>query len=85
MTQVHDTATLPAIHEGDFETAVRKLHSSLVVDLWPDAGLLLGGRSRGATYKAAKDGSIPVIRIGRSLMVPTAKLRHMLGIEPEAA
>ena len=64
-----------------FEEARRRLDERLVVDLWPDAGVLLGGRSRTATYRAAKEGTIPVLRIGKLYKVPTAKLRQMLGID----
>lgn len=40
--------------------------------------------SRGSAYKAARRGEIPTIRIGRSLIVPTAQLRQMLGLDPAA-
>lgn len=35
--------------------------------------------SRGSAYEAARTGQIPVIRIGRRLLVPRAKLLQMLG------
>jgi len=35
--------------------------------------------SRGSAYEAARTGQIPVIRIGRRLLVPRAKLLRMLG------
>jgi excisionase family DNA binding protein len=35
-----------------------------------------------AAYDAIKRGDIPSIRIGKSLRVPTAALRAMLGIPP---
>lgn len=44
------------------------------------AGRLLG-LSRGSAYRAATRGDIPTIRIGRRLLVPTAKLLTLLGIE----
>jgi hypothetical protein len=44
------------------------------------AGRLLG-LSRGAAYKAAGNGDIPTVRIGRKLIVPTASLRRMLGLD----
>ena len=34
---------------------------------------------RGSAYEAARTGQIPTIRIGRRLLVPRAKLLHMLG------
>jgi hypothetical protein len=51
-----------------------------VVSLWPEAGGWLDlGRS--ATYDAAKRGEIPTIAIGRRRVVPTAKLRVLLGLD----
>ena len=42
-----------------------------------EAGEALGiGRS--AAYEAAKRGEIPAIRIGRRLLVPTARLEQLL-------
>jgi excisionase family DNA binding protein len=35
--------------------------------------------SRGSTYEAARRGEIPVIRIGRRLLVPRARLMALLG------
>ena len=52
------------------------------IDLWPDAGQILG-LSRQSTYGAAKRGEIPTVRLGRRLVVPTARLRQMLGLSPE--
>jgi excisionase family DNA binding protein len=37
------------------------------------------GLSRGSAYEAARTGQIPVLRIGRRLLVPRAKLLRMLG------
>jgi len=37
------------------------------------------GISRGSAYEAARSGELPVIRIGRRLLVPTALLLRMLG------
>ncbi len=37
------------------------------------------GISRSAAYRAAARGELPTIRIGRRLLVPTAKLFDMLG------
>ena len=44
----------------------------------PETARLLG-ISRSAAYRAAACGEIPTIRIGRRLLVPTAKLFDMLG------
>jgi excisionase family DNA binding protein len=44
----------------------------------PEAAELLGlGRNSG--YRAAANGQIPVLAVGHRLLVPTAKLRRMLG------
>lgn len=48
-----------------------------------DAGRLLG-ISRRAAYRAAAAGHLPVIRLGRRILVPTARLHQMLGIQPTA-
>jgi excisionase family DNA binding protein len=45
-----------------------------------EAGRFLG-LSRSAAYRAATRGEIPTIRIGRRLLVPTAKLLAMVGID----
>ena len=44
------------------------------------AGDILG-ISRRSAYRAADRGEIPTFRIGRRLLVPTAKLLALLGIE----
>jgi excisionase family DNA binding protein len=44
----------------------------------PETARLLG-ISRSAAYRAARKGEIPSIRIGRRLLVSTAKLFDMLG------
>jgi hypothetical protein len=41
----------------------------------------LFGLKRNASYAAVKSGDIPSIRIGGRIVVPTAPLRKMLGIE----
>ena len=46
-----------------------------------EAGRLLG-ISRGTAYEAAKSGEIPVIRIGKRLLVPRAALERLLNGEP---
>lgn len=49
-----------------------------------DAARLLGiGRS--AAYEAARRNQLPVIRIGRRLLVPVPRLMAMLANEPLAA
>lgn len=48
-----------------------------------DASELLGISVRSA-YKAAHNGEIPTLRLGRRMLVPTAKLLEMLGLSPDA-
>ncbi len=43
----------------------------------PEAGVRLG-LGKNAAYQAAREGQIPVIRIGRRLVVPIAALERML-------
>jgi excisionase family DNA binding protein len=40
------------------------------------------GISRSSAYAAINRGEIPVIRLGSRLLVPTAAIRQMLGIDP---
>lgn len=47
-----------------------------------EAAAILGiGRS--TAYAAARDGSLPTLRLSHRLLVPTAKLKQMLGLEEE--
>jgi len=48
----------------------------------PEAGEVLGIQ-RASAYRAVHRGDIPVIKIGRRLLVPVPKLREMLGLDPE--
>ena len=43
------------------------------------------GIDRGTGYKAIRDGTfpVPIIRIGRTIRVPTAALRRLLLIDPQ--
>lgn len=41
------------------------------------------GLGRSSAYEAARRGEIPTLRFGRSLRVPTARLRVLLGLDPE--
>lgn len=45
------------------------------------AGELLG-LARSSAYRAAARGELPTVRFGRRLVVPTAKLLALLGLEP---
>lgn len=48
-----------------------------------EAAHLLGiGRS--TAYAAAHDGSLPTLKLSHRLLVPTAKLKQMLGLEDQS-
>jgi excisionase family DNA binding protein len=55
----------------------RRLPTVLTV---AQAGELLGVQ-RARAYELAQDGTIPVIRLGHAMRVPTAKLLQLLGID----
>ena len=44
------------------------------------AGAALG-LSRASAYEGVRTGEIPSIRIGRRIVIPTAQLRRMLGLD----
>lgn len=48
----------------------------------PEAGKLLG-IGRDSAYRAAAEGTLPTLRFNNRLVVPTAKLLAMLGIQPD--
>jgi len=59
-------------------TQTNQPNEKMVYRLWPEAGQLLGlGRS--ATYRAARAGQIPNVKIGKLRLVPRAALEQMLG------
>lgn len=47
----------------------------------PEAARLLGITGRSTAYDAAHRGEIPVIKVGRKLRVPTAKVLALLGLD----
>ena len=47
-----------------------------------DEAAALLGIGRSTAYAAARDGSLPTLRISHRLLVPTAKLLAMIGAEP---
>ena len=47
-----------------------------------EAGRLLGV-GRDASYRAAQNGDIPTVRIGRKLRVPIGSLSELLGTTPD--
>jgi len=68
------------ITDEDIKEAILR---ELTVPLWPHAGRALG-LSKNPTYEGGHRGEIPCFRIGGRFRTPTATLRRMLGIEPEA-
>jgi len=50
-----------------------------LVPLWPDAGRMLGFRSRSATYAAERKGIIPVVRLGKLKRVAVRWLDRKTG------
>lgn len=50
----------------------------------PDVGRVCFGLTKNASYEAAKRGDFACIRMGGRIVVPTAPLRKMLGIEEKA-
>ena len=59
--------------------------TDLPVTLTIEQTARLLGISRGAAYRAAAAGQIPTVRFGRRLLVPTARLLEMLGIDHQPA
>lgn len=47
-----------------------------------DEAAALLGIGRSTAFAAARDGSLPTIKLSHRLLVPTAKLLEMLGVEP---
>jgi excisionase family DNA binding protein len=78
---IHKTAE---VYMGDTGKGPGKaLAEELTVTVDQCAALL--GLSRNGAYNAIREGEIPSIRIGRSIRVPSAQLRKMLGLnEPSA-
>lgn len=52
-------------------------HESLVMSVEQAAKLL--GISRNLAYEAARRGELPVIKVGRRLLVPRARLLDLIG------
>jgi hypothetical protein len=79
------TQTDPALGMAEPDAPIRlpDPRDRPTLPLWPTTGNLLG-LSKQSTYDAAARGDIPVIRIGRRILVPTAALAKMLCIESVA-
>jgi excisionase family DNA binding protein len=56
--------------------AIQDLPPTISVE---EAGEILGV-SRRSAYRAAENGELPTLRLGRRLLVPTARLKAMLGL-----
>jgi excisionase family DNA binding protein len=50
----------------------------------PEAAEILGV-SVDTAYRAARSGELPVVTLGRRMLVPTARLRQLLGDDPNRA
>jgi len=61
---------------------VERLRGRCTCSVEEAAEALCIGRS--TAYAAARDGSLPVLKVRNRLLVPTAKLLTMLGVEDEA-
>ncbi len=48
-----------------------------------DEAARLLGIGRSTAYAAARDGSLPTLRLSHRLLVPTAKLLGLLGVQTE--
>ena len=53
----------------------------------PIAGEIIAGLCRDEAYRAVKRGTfpVPVVKCGRRMVVPTAPIIALLGLEPEAS
>lgn len=79
MSQI-GTPGADSLHES---TNTRRAHmdiESLPATITVEHAAEILGISRSSAYRAATRGEIPVIRIGRRLLVPTAKFLAMLGV-----
>jgi len=70
-------------HRTWTEEAVRALGVRTTV---PVAGEIIAGWHRDDSYDAAKRGEfpVPVIRVGRRMVVPVAPILRLLGIDTDA-
>jgi excisionase family DNA binding protein len=64
------------------QALLEQLQHSATCSIEEAATLLCIGRS--TAYAAARDGSLPTVRLSKRLLVPTAKLLAMLGLETDA-
>lgn len=67
--------------EARAPVAVERLRDRCTCSVEEAAALLGIGRS--TAYAAARDGSLPTLRLSHRLLVPTAKLLEMIGCDGE--
>lgn len=81
MTNRRPASQQPPRAPGTHSAAqLAELPPTLTVD---DAGKMLG-ISRRSAYRAAANGELPVLRLGRRLLVPTPRLLALLGMPLDA-
>ena len=75
---------------GDWPQALRQAmttthpqHPGLPALLRVEQACRLLGISRSAGYRAATTGDLPILRLGRRIYIPTARLLALLGLIPE--
>jgi excisionase family DNA binding protein len=66
---------------GTKKAPVAALMEDLTVTVDEAAALL--GLSRNSAYSAVRDHTLPSVRIGRAIRIPSAKLRALLGVDRE--
>ena len=71
-----------AKHTTPEAIANKSVITRATINLWPDAGKALG-LGRNSTFKAAKSGQIPTLRIGKRLLVSRSAFERLL--DPAAA
>lgn len=59
-------------------TTLDDIRHLAVIRVWPEAAELLG-ISKASAYRAAEEGQIPTLRIGRRILVPVPALLALLG------
>jgi excisionase family DNA binding protein len=64
-------------------TTTHPQHPGLPALLRVEQACRLLGISRSAGYRAATTGHLPILRLGRRIYVPTARLFALLGLIPE--
>jgi hypothetical protein len=78
VTYDHRTAVLVPTRQA----AEADLRARTVVSV-EEGGAALG-LSGSTAYQAARTGDLPTLRVGRKLVVPTARLLRLLGDEPSS-